>query len=818
MAVNRIILRDGKKVCIPITKKSEYYKLRDVDFNRQCVEKARTGETFTTRSGEQKSYKTLLEQFNYCLTSPTPSCPTGILPRDGEERLAQNGSFPLRNANCVGNSVGMDVDFHVPEQLPEGVTAEKWLQEKIEETCKTILDKKDEIGLLMLERSATKGLHLVFKRKPELSQEGNLRWASERLNVPFDEAAKDITRVFFTPGSGDIIFIEDELFTRKIAPTTPFPSFGHPFPVKGQGDSNDPSSNHKVPISVAAEKENLIAFDLLVKEAGLNSDALDVWGERNWHKNLMSVLSAGLAKLMSREQAFAVVAEKLPNYSQYDDCKALINYFYDNYNSTKFMSPTLREINARAQYMAKQSMSEDDREMAELMAGWDAPKLPEKLPNIMDLLVRNYDRRFREMLCLAALPVMSAHASHFRAQYLNGRVIGPQQYVSVIGGSGSGKGNCTSLYKDMIEHTLATHDALEWEKVKANQEERDKKANAKEKPAKYHPKLRLFETASKSSILELQTNLGKNGMLLGQFSEVDGLSSATKTAYSDISVLLRKGWDMDMHRQFYMSEASCNTHVQMSISLLMAGTVKAMLERLFSENNREGGLMQRCIPVLVPTQKRTFRPPKQNFLTAEECRQRDNALLELYQKDIALGDEVQILDLPLTTKAIGLWFDELEMRYNDGALTDAEADLSHRCGEFMMRAAIPLVAMYGHETREIVEFCRWVGEFAHYTMCRLFGHSVQKNIESANLLINECKDHRKTAEPILSQLPETFTLKQFKEVREKNGQSSNVKALLAIYVRKGKLEKVGKGMYKKAKTKTPSVSPQGGEVLDSNNP
>ncbi len=511
---------------------------------------------------------------------------------------------------------------------------------------------------------------------------------------------------------------------------------------------------------------------------------------------------------MSREQAFAVVAEKLPNYSQYDDCKALINYFYDNYN-TAFMPPAVREINAKAQYMAKQgTLSEDDREMAELMEGWDAPKLPEKLPPLVELLVSNYDKRFKEMLCLSALPVMAALASHFRAQYLNGRVIGPQTYVAVIGGSGSGKGNCSALFKDMIEGNLAQHDALEWEKVKANQEERDKKANAKEKPSKYHPKLRLFETASKSSILELQTNLGKNGMLLGQFSEVDGLSNAAKTAYSDITVLLRKGWDMDMHRQFYMSEASCNTHVQMSISLLMAGTVKAMLERLFSENNREGGLMQRCIPVLVPTEKRTFRPPRQNFLTAEECRKRDNALLELYNKDIALGDEVQLLDLPLTTKAIENWFDELEVRYNDGLLTDAEADLSHRCGEFMMRTAIPFVALYGKESSEIVAFARWVGEFAHYTMCRLFGHSVQQNIESAYQLIRQNADGRKTAEPILKLLPETFSLKQFKEIRERNGQSANVKNLLNRYVRSGKLERVGKAMYKKCLA--PLQLPRGG--------
>ena len=790
MAVNRIILRDGKKVCVPITKKEEYMALRDADFNRKSAEKARNGETYTTRSGEQKSYKTRLEQFNYSLTTKQPlTRPTDTLSPGGEGEVsnAGDGSFPLKGANCVGNSVGMDVDF---DEAEIG---------KIPEVVERILAKKDEIGLLMLERSATKGLHLVFKRKPELSQEGNLRWASETLNVPFDEAAKDITRVFFTPTSKDILFIDEEMFER-----TPQPPEGERVDrhetVRGKSmaplEQKSVSKNHPLGGQGVPEKSNLIAFDLCVKEAGLNPDALDVFGEHNWHKNLMAVMSAGLAKLMSREQAFAVVAEKLPNYSQYDDCKALINYFYDNY-LTVYMNTKVREINAKSQQLARQEMSEDDKEMAELMEGWDAPKLPEKLPPLMDLLVSNYDKRFKEMLCLSALPVMAAHASHFRAVYLNGRAIGPQTYVAVIGSSGSGKGNCTALYKDMVEHTLAAHDAQEWEKVRKNQEERDKKANAKEKPQKYHPKLRLFETTSRSSILELQTNLGKNGMLLGQFSEVDGLANASRAAYSDIAVLLRKGWDMDTHRQFYMSETSCNTYTNMSISLLMAGTVKAMLERMFNERNREGGLMQRCIPVLVPTQKRSFRPPRQNVLSAEMKGKRDTLLLQLYNKDMELGDETETLDLPMTTKAIGDWFDELEMRYNDGLLTDAEADLSHRCGEFMMRTAIPLVALYGEETREIVDFARWVGEYAHYTMCRIFGHSVQKELASAHEMLAHTLDGRKTAEPILKQLPDTFTLDQFKEQRLKNGQSANVRMILHRYLKAGKIERVDKKVYRK---------------------
>ena len=226
MTVNRIRYRDGKKICIPVKNKTEYMALRDAKFNKECAEKARKGETFTTKSGEQKSYKTLLEQFNY-------SC-------------YPNEDGTLKGTTKAADSVGMDIDLHVPEQLPEGVTKEKWIQDEILNISKNILDKKEEIGLLLCERSATKGLHIVFRRDVSLDQEGNLRRVSDVLGVPFDEAAKDITRVFFTPSTKDILFIDEELFERR---ATPFPSLPHtpmlstsdfPSPVEGEGDSNNP--------------------------------------------------------------------------------------------------------------------------------------------------------------------------------------------------------------------------------------------------------------------------------------------------------------------------------------------------------------------------------------------------------------------------------------------------------------------------------------------------------------------------------------------------------------------------------------------------
>ena len=757
----------------PVLTAAEYRELRNTEKQKRIV--------CDVRNGDEK-LKLRLLQFNY-------SC----MPNE-------DGS--LKGSMQITTTVGMDVDHIAKEQM--------------QEVKERILAKKEELGLLMLELSARgEGYHLVFKRKfmdglaegkVLENQEMNLRWASELLGVKYDEGAKDITRVFFTTTASpeDLIYLDEELFELGTLPLTP--------PSRGMGvDSNNDampvtSTKEMLPVTqIVASSHSLHAFDLCVQNAGLKVEEMDIWGEHNWHSNLMAVLSVGLPKLMSKEQLLAVVAKRLPNYAQTEDCQKLINYFYENYTADKgFMSTTLREINARAQKLALRNDDDndddndnDDENEKQLRESWTPPTLPKRIPRLMELLVNNYDPRFREMLLLSSLPVLSAHASHFRATYLNGRVIGPQQYVAVIGGSGKGKGNCTSLYKEMVQYTLQDSDEREWEKVKENAELRDKMTNAKERPPKYHPKLRLFETTSKSSILELQTNLGKNGMLLGQFSEVDGLSSASRAAYSDISVLLRKGWDMDMHRQFYMSDATCNSYAQMSISLLMAGTVKAMLERMFSDTNCEGGLMQRCIPVLVPRAKRTFRPPRQNFLTDDEKKERDALLIELYQKDLSLGEETLLLDTPLTNRAIGQWFDELEERYNDGLLTEAEADLSHRCGEFMLRAAIPLIALYGKETKEIVDFSRWVGETAHYAMCRIYGMRVQKDITSANELLALRLDARKTVEPLLDKMPQVFTMQQFKEVRIKEGQSPDVKMLLSRYCKNGKLERVGKGVYRK---------------------
>ena len=159
----------------PVTNRDEYLQLRDSAKQKNIID--------AVRNGDEKSKHRLL-QMNY-------SC----MPNE-------DGS--LKGSIRVTTTVGMDVDHIAKDQM--------------QEVKERILARKDELGLLMLELSARgEGYHLVFKRMAELSQEDNLRWASDLLGVEFDKGAKDITRVFFTTTASqeDLLYLDDELFINE---------------------------------------------------------------------------------------------------------------------------------------------------------------------------------------------------------------------------------------------------------------------------------------------------------------------------------------------------------------------------------------------------------------------------------------------------------------------------------------------------------------------------------------------------------------------------------------------------------------------------
>ena len=189
MSCFEIYYDGGAKKMRPINNFKEYAAIRNSAKNRRNTKLAREGNDEAKRK---------MVQFCY-------SC----LPND-------DGT--LKGSKRVSNSVGMDIDFAKDMPKDELESATKMMIGRV-------LQMKDDLGLLMLERSATKGLHIVFKRIGWLNQEENLEWAQKLLGVEFDKGAKDITRVFFTPTASDedLLFLSDDLFINKEVETAANP-------------------------------------------------------------------------------------------------------------------------------------------------------------------------------------------------------------------------------------------------------------------------------------------------------------------------------------------------------------------------------------------------------------------------------------------------------------------------------------------------------------------------------------------------------------------------------------------------------------------
>ena len=175
MSVHVIFYQQGHKMMEAVATEEAYRRYRDSQAQKRWVETIRHPKPETDVSAAKRK----LVQFNYSCLPTEDGC--------------------LKGAKRLSKSVGMDID-HLSADEVNLVAA-------------TAIEKKDELGLLMLERSARGGgLHVVFRRHPEMDQEANLRWASDLLGVEYDAGAKDITRVFFATTSEDLLYLHEDLF------------------------------------------------------------------------------------------------------------------------------------------------------------------------------------------------------------------------------------------------------------------------------------------------------------------------------------------------------------------------------------------------------------------------------------------------------------------------------------------------------------------------------------------------------------------------------------------------------------------------------
>ena len=559
----------------PIHSREEYLSLRNGGSQKSVLAAVRRGD---------ESKKHLLVQMNY-------SC----LPND-------DGT--LKGSKRMTTTVAMDIDHVPPEEMQP-------LRERI-------LEKKDELGLDMLEGSARgEGYHLVFARKPELSQEENLKWASDLLNVEYDKGAKDITRVFFTTTEAELIYLDDRLFAQQALPSS-WDNHSTPnlscVPSVASAPSGRAVSREE---GSRATPESLAKFDLCAKEAGLDASSMDIWGERNWHSNLMAVLSVGVGKLMSREQLFAVVAERLKNYSQTDDCRTLINYFYDNYNADKgFMNAGLREINAKAQSMASgRAVSQEEGSALgpacvegsalgpDSVKGSAGSELSAKrLPQGVRDSVAAVGPALAIPIITAICPCIGALATGVRLD-VHGHMRGLNLISYIAGDFASGKGSIDPVV-DAWMSEIAALDAMYLQQEEEYNKKKLAAKNKKEQPE--DPKLPVRYITFNTTVAKLAERLGNTeGKHAFSFTpEADTVAQKWRSSMCDFSVMLRQSYDGSKYDREARSAEAVNVHIKHLLwNVTMCGTPDALYRVV---TNYTDGFQSRI--ALAQTPDNTYAP------------------------------------------------------------------------------------------------------------------------------------------------------------------------------------------------------------------
>ena len=555
MSVHMIYYKDGAKMMRPVPTREEYLALRNGGEQQSIIKAVRSGDD---------SRKSRLVQMNY-------SC----LPND-------DGT--LKGSTRMSTTVGMDIDHISREQM--------------QPVMMRILSKKDELGLLLLEKSARgAGYHLVFKRKPELSQEENLRWASELLGVEFDKGAKDITRVFFTTTNEDLLFLEDGIFS--LSPS--------PLQKEREPKSAEPQSAAEPPFLLEGDGGRLLYNGIPY------SDIIRKWWElynegkepvRTNRDVLTFELAVNLRHIcgFDRELMDAVI----PCYDGFSETQKMKCIDSALAEKRTQMPKRLKDVlfEVRRDRMnegvdtagtegLEEAVQEDERFYYNRL-----PKMPQGVRESIEAVGPMLSMPVVTAIC----PAIGMLATGVQLD-VHGQKKGLNLISYIAGDFASGKGSIDPV----IDAWLAEVRALDMMYQQQEEDWRRKKRAAKNKKEQpEEPKLPVRCLPLNNTVANLAERLANTeGKHAFSFTpEADTVAQKWKMAMSDFSVMLRQSYDGSKYDREAKSAEAVNVHIEHLLwNVCMCGTPDA-LYRVVS--NYTDGFQSRIAVARTPDN--TFAP------------------------------------------------------------------------------------------------------------------------------------------------------------------------------------------------------------------
>ena len=609
MSIHVIYYEGGAKKMRPILTEEEYRQLRDSEHNK-------------------KADKKHMVQMNYsCLPN-----------EDGK----------LRGSKRISKSVGMDIDF-----CPDDADYEK----KMADVPELILSKKKDLGLLMLERSANKGYHIAFRRKPNLSQEDNLKWAAKLLGVEYDKGAKDITRVFYTPPTDRLLYFDKELLDNTECKIQIQES------EISKGDSCNTQKEQKAKdaaVENTSKKSNNSTFeycgipyaDIIRKWWQMYNDGHEpVRSNRN---TLTFELAVNLRHIcgFDRQQLDQVI----PCYDNFPEAEKLSCIDSALGEKRTQMPKRLKDVLAaiRQELLAAKNSDNDEAINAldeanaqdELFYYNSLPTLPQGVRDS----INSVGPHLAMPALIAICPVLGCLATGVKVD-IHGRKNSLNLISYVAGDFASGKGSIDPLIDAW------TCEIKQMDKVYLQQEEdwRAKKRAAKNKKEQpEEPKLPIRILTLNNTVANLADRLSNTeGKHAFSFTpEADTVAQKWRSGLSDFSVMLRQAYDGTSYEREAKSADAVNVHIDRLLwNVTMCGTPDA-LYRVVS--NYTDGFQSRIAVARTPDN--TFAALTENLYVLTDV-QRDQIFQIAHLLPLMDGDIV----LPKLEKKGRDWLEEIRL-------------------------------------------------------------------------------------------------------------------------------------------------------------
>ena len=566
MSVHYVYKRDGgAKMMRPVHSREEYLALRNGGCQVEYMRRIRAGE---------EHLKSELVQMNYsCLPNP-----------DGT----------LKGSKTMSTTVGMDIDHLSPDEMP--VVRER------------ILNKKDELGLLMLEESARGGgYHLVFKRRPDLSQESNLKWASDLLEVAYDSQAKDITRVFFTTSGDQLIYLDDAIFEIQAADlvlgTDPKinPSAGSGTVSETVSTKQFPTDYHGIPFT-----------DILKKYWEVNNQGFEpTEGDRD---TLTYQLACDLRHICGKN--FEWLDQVIPCYDGFplEEKRAKIkSALASEFNGfPQRLRNVLNLLAVSPKFLDEPSGIAERGDYRGLNEGIDIddcsdPQPPnlgglKKMPQGVKESIEAVGPQLAMPTVTAVCPCIGALATGVKLD-VHGQKRGLNLIAYIAGDFASGKGNIDPVIEAWMSEVLALDEMYQ----KQEDEWCAKKLAAKNKKDQPEElKLPVRCLTLNNTVANLAERLANTeGKHAFSFTpEADTVAQKWKSTMSDFSVMLRQSYDGSKYEREAKSVDAVRVHIKHLLwNVTMCGTPDALYRVV---NNYTDGFQSRIAVARTPDN--TFTP------------------------------------------------------------------------------------------------------------------------------------------------------------------------------------------------------------------